>query len=72
MLSVLAHPACLLGWTALAMLWPGAADSLNNGARMAFRKFSTPMPRPPPTTARPLPASMPTRPSSTPPWAWQC
>src|SRR5690606_12458738 len=33
MLSVLVHPASILGFTALATLWPGAADSLaNHGA----------------------------------------
>ena len=30
MLSVLAHPICILGFTALAALWPGTLDSLNN------------------------------------------
>ena len=39
MLSVLAHPACILGWTALAMLWPGAADSLNNRGPHGFSEI---------------------------------
>ncbi len=30
MLSVLAHPLCVLGFTALATVWPGTLDSLNN------------------------------------------
>jgi len=30
MLSVLAHPFCVLGFTALATMWPSTLDSLNN------------------------------------------
>ena len=30
MLAVLAHPLSILGFTALAAIWPGAKDSLNN------------------------------------------
>ncbi|NWE72062.1 potassium-transporting ATPase subunit KdpA [Pseudomonas gingeri] len=30
MLSVLAHPICILGFSALAALWPATLDSLNN------------------------------------------
>lgn len=39
MLAVLAHPACLLGWTALAMLWPGVTDSLNNRGPHGFSEI---------------------------------
>ena len=39
MLSVLAHPACILGFTALAALWPGAADSLNNRGPHGFSEL---------------------------------
>jgi potassium-transporting ATPase potassium-binding subunit len=30
MLAVLAHPLCILAFTALAVSWPGTSDSLNN------------------------------------------
>ena len=39
MLSVLAHPASILGFTALAVLWPGAADSLNNHGPHGFSEI---------------------------------
>ncbi|MBB6579671.1 K+-transporting ATPase ATPase A chain [Comamonas odontotermitis] len=39
MLSVLAHPASVLGFTALAMLWPGASDSLNNRGPHGFSEI---------------------------------
>ena len=39
MLSVLAHPAVMLGLTALAVLWPGAADSLNNRGPHGFSEI---------------------------------
>lgn len=39
MLSVLAHPASILGFTALAMLWPGASDSLNNRGPHGFSEI---------------------------------
>ena len=53
MLSVLAQPASILGFTALALLWPDASASLNNHGPTASPRFSMPMPRPRPTTARP-------------------
>ena len=39
MLSVLAHPASILGFTALACLWPGAADSLGNPGAHGFSEL---------------------------------
>lgn len=39
MLAVLAHPLCILGFTALAVLWPGAADSLNNPGAHGFSEI---------------------------------
>ncbi|MDR0260237.1 MAG: potassium-transporting ATPase subunit KdpA [Comamonas sp.] len=39
MLSVLAHPASILGFSALAVLWPDAADSLNNRGPHGFSEI---------------------------------
>ncbi|MEG0921368.1 MAG: potassium-transporting ATPase subunit KdpA [Comamonas sp.] len=39
MLSVLAHPAVMLGFTALAVLWPDAATSLNNRGPHGFSEI---------------------------------
>ena len=39
MLSVLAHPAAILGFTALAVLWPDAAASLNNRGPHGFSEI---------------------------------
>ena len=39
MLAVLAHPLCILGLTALAVLWPGAAASLNNPGAHGFSEI---------------------------------
>ncbi|GAB1386998.1 potassium-transporting ATPase subunit KdpA [Melaminivora sp.] len=39
MLSVLAHPACILGFTALAALWPEAGASLNNRGPHGFSEI---------------------------------
>lgn len=39
MLSVLAHPASILGFTALAVLWPEAAASLNNHGPHGFSEI---------------------------------
>ena len=39
MLSVLAHPAVMLGFTALAVLWPDAAASLNNRGPHGFSEI---------------------------------
>ncbi|WP_370680911.1 potassium-transporting ATPase subunit KdpA [Comamonas sp. GB3 AK4-5] len=39
MLSVLAHPASILGFTALAVLWPDAAASLNNHGPHGFSEI---------------------------------
>jgi K+-transporting ATPase ATPase A chain len=39
MLSVLAHPASILGFTALAVLWPDAAASLNNRGPHGFSEI---------------------------------
>ncbi|MEG0053938.1 MAG: potassium-transporting ATPase subunit KdpA [Comamonas sp.] len=39
MLSVLAHPATVLGFTALAVLWPDAAASLNNRGPHGFSEI---------------------------------
>ena len=36
MLSVLAHPVCILGFTALAALWPDTLNSLNNQGPHGF------------------------------------
>ncbi|WP_219095441.1 potassium-transporting ATPase subunit KdpA [Pseudomonas sp. UMAB-40] len=36
MLSVLAHPICILGFTALAALWPDTLNSLNNQGPHGF------------------------------------
>ena len=39
MLSVLAHPAAILGFTALAVLWPDASASLNNRGPHGFSEI---------------------------------
>ncbi len=39
MLSVLAHPASILGFTALACVWPTAADSLGNPGAHGFSEL---------------------------------
>lgn len=39
MLSVLAHPVCILGFTALAALWPDTAASLNNRGPHGFSEI---------------------------------
>jgi len=39
MLSVLAHPACVLGFTALAVLWPAAPASLGNTGSHGFSEI---------------------------------
>ena len=39
MLAVLAHPLCILGFTGLAMVWPGALDSLNNPGAHGFSEI---------------------------------
>lgn len=39
MLAVLAHPLCILGFTALAMVWPGTSDSLNNPGAHGFSEI---------------------------------
>jgi K+-transporting ATPase ATPase A chain len=39
MLSVLAHPISILGFTALAVLWPGTAASLNNPGAHGFSEI---------------------------------
>ena len=39
MLSVLAHPASILGFTALAVLWPDASASLNNRGPHGFSEI---------------------------------
>jgi K+-transporting ATPase ATPase A chain len=39
MLAVLAHPFCILGFTALAALWPGAATSLGNAGPHGFSEL---------------------------------
>jgi len=39
MLAVLAHPFCILGFTALAALWPGAASSLGNAGPHGFSEL---------------------------------
>ncbi|MFG5777016.1 potassium-transporting ATPase subunit KdpA [Comamonas sp. J-3] len=39
MLSVLAHPAAILGFTALAVLWPDASASLNNRGQHGFSEI---------------------------------
>ena len=39
MLAVLAHPLCILGFTAVAMLWPGVSDSLNNPGAHGFSEI---------------------------------
>ena len=39
MLSVLAHPVCILGFTALAALWPDTAASLNNRGPRGFSEI---------------------------------
>ena len=39
MLSVLAHPISILGFTALAVLWPGVSDSLNNPGAHGFSEI---------------------------------
>ncbi|WP_323012240.1 potassium-transporting ATPase subunit KdpA [Castellaniella sp.] len=39
MLSVLAHPISILGFTALAVLWPGAENSLNNPGAHGFSEI---------------------------------
>lgn len=39
MLSVLAHPASILGFTALACVWPAAADSLGNPGAHGFSEL---------------------------------
>lgn len=39
MLAVLAHPICILGFTALAVLWPHIADSLGNSGPHGFSEI---------------------------------
>lgn len=39
MLAVLAHPICILGFTALAVLWPHIADSLGNTGPHGFSEI---------------------------------
>lgn len=39
MLAVLAHPFSILGFTAMAVLWPGTADSLNNPGAHGFSEI---------------------------------
>lgn len=39
MLAVLAHPFSILGFTALAVLWPGTAASLNNAGPHGFSEI---------------------------------
>ncbi len=39
MLAVLAHPLSILGFTALAVLWPGTGDSLNNPGAHGFSEM---------------------------------
>lgn len=39
MLAVLAHPLSILGFTALAVLWPGTGDSLNNPGAHGFSEI---------------------------------
>jgi K+-transporting ATPase ATPase A chain len=36
MLAVLAHPLCILAFTALAVSWPGTSDALNNSGPHGF------------------------------------
>lgn len=54
MLAVLVPPACILGFTALAALWPDAAASLNNRGPHGFSEILYAYALPRPTTARPL------------------
>ena len=54
MLAVMAHPISILGFTALAAVWPDTMASLTNRGRTASRRCSMPMPRARPTTVRPL------------------
>ena len=39
MLAVLAHPACILGFTALSAVWPTATASLNNSGPHGFSEL---------------------------------
>jgi len=39
MLAVLAHPFCILGFTALAAIWPGASSSLANAGPHGFSEL---------------------------------
>lgn len=39
MLAVLAHPLSILGFTALAAIWPGTTDSLNNPGAHGFSEI---------------------------------
>lgn len=55
MLSVLAHPASILGFTALASLWPDTAASLANPGAHGFSEVLYAYTRARRTTARPLP-----------------
>ena len=66
MLAILILPLMYLGWTAVAAVNPQALTQLGNSpGRTASRRCSTSTRRAPPITARPSPASRPTRCSST-------
>ena len=65
MLAILILPLSILGFTALAVVVePGLRASPIRG-RTASARCSTPISRPPATTAAPSPGSAPTRPSTT-------
>ena len=65
-LALLILPASILGFSAVASVIPqGTWRPSSTRARMAFRRFSTSTPPVTATTARPSPASRPTRRSTT-------
>ena len=66
MLAILILPLSILGFTALATVLPaGPCRAGSMPGRTASARSSTPTPRPPATMAAPLPASPPTRCSTT-------
>ena len=67
MLYLLIFPLIILGFAAVSVLAPsfGLSSLANHGPHGLSRRSSTPTPRPPATTAPPLPASTPTHPGTT-------
>ena len=53
MLAILSLPLAMLGFTAIAVVLPNASHRLPTPGRTASPRSSTPIPRPPRTTARP-------------------